>query len=118
MLREEFIHLEHRRFLLAENLLQLVVSQDLPAVIRVLQLMRLDIFPHFADHLATGQHALANDCGKRFGRFEWLLQRIRLVASLWLLNVSAFWRRARLCRSFRGRFGNCIPGSQVEGRAT
>src|SRR4051812_39307965 len=47
------VHLEHGDLVLAEHLAQLVVSQDLAAVLWVLQVVRLDVVPNLAHHLAA-----------------------------------------------------------------
>jgi hypothetical protein len=45
MLGQVLVHLEHRDLLLAEHRFQLVVRQDLAPVLRVLQVMLLDVVP-------------------------------------------------------------------------
>src|SRR3954470_8113700 len=54
MLGEVFVHLKHRDGLLAEHLLQLVVSIDLALVLRVLKVVALDVVPNLAHHLGRG----------------------------------------------------------------
>ncbi|USQ73107.1 hypothetical protein NF552_08075 [Roseomonas mucosa] len=66
MLGEVLVHLEHGDLVLAEDLAQLVVGQDLALVLRVLQVMGLDVFPDLADDLAARQLAFA-DNGGQFG---------------------------------------------------
>jgi hypothetical protein len=53
MLSEMLVHLEHGHFVLAKDLPELVVGQDLAAVLWVLQVVRLDVVLHLAHHLAA-----------------------------------------------------------------
>jgi hypothetical protein len=53
VLRQVLVHLEHGHLVLAEHLAQLVVGQDLAAVLWVLQVVRLDVVLHLAHHLAA-----------------------------------------------------------------
>src|SRR5919112_440686 len=50
---EVLVHLEHGRLVLAEDLAELVVGQDLAAVLRVLQVVGLNVVPDLAHHLAA-----------------------------------------------------------------
>jgi hypothetical protein len=49
------VHLEHGDLRLAEDRLELVVGQDLATILRVLQIMLLDVIPDPAHHLRPGQ---------------------------------------------------------------
>ena len=53
VLREKLVHLEHRRFVLAKNLLKRRIGQDLTLIGGVLEIVLLDVFPDFTDHLAA-----------------------------------------------------------------
>ena len=56
MLGEVLVHLEHaHRALASEDGLKLVIGQDLALVLWVLELMPLDVLPHLAHDLGTGQ---------------------------------------------------------------
>ena len=49
------VHLEHAYLALAaEDSLEFLVSQDLPLVLRVLEILGLDVLPHLAHHLGAG----------------------------------------------------------------
>src|SRR5438067_2976517 len=52
---EVLVHLEHGHLVLAEDLRELAVREDLAAVLRVLQVVRADVLPDFAHHLAPGE---------------------------------------------------------------
>src|SRR5690349_14991919 len=47
--------LEHRHLVLAEDLPEFLVGEDLTAVLRVLQIVRPDVVSDLADHLGPGQ---------------------------------------------------------------
>lgn len=49
VLADECRHLEHRDLLFAKNGLELCICQDLTLVLRVLQIVGLDVIPHFFD---------------------------------------------------------------------
>src|SRR5690606_25146745 len=66
MLREMLVHLEHRHAILAEDLPQLVIGNDLALVLRVLQIVLLDMVPDLADHLAARQRRRAGDLAELF----------------------------------------------------
>src|SRR3954466_7947435 len=78
---EMLVHLEHGHLVLAEDALELVVGQDLAAVLRVLQVVGLDVLPHLAHHLAPGQRSWADHRSQRFGRLQRPLQRVRPAAA-------------------------------------
>ena len=60
---DEFRHLEHGYFALtAEEWLQLVISQDIALVRRILEVMLLDVLPDLLDDCTAGHRTLANDC--------------------------------------------------------
>src|SRR4051794_37316783 len=59
--REVLVHLEHGALVLAEDLLQLVVGEDLALVLWVLKVVLLDVVPYLADHLTARQRAGADD---------------------------------------------------------
>jgi hypothetical protein len=52
---EVFADLEHRHLVGVEDQAELVVGEDFAAVLRVLQIVRADVFPDLADHLAARQ---------------------------------------------------------------
>src|ERR1700712_2246699 len=64
MPREMLVHLEHRAAILAENLLQLVVGDDLALVLGVLKIVLLDVIPDLADDLAARQRIGTGDRGQ------------------------------------------------------
>jgi hypothetical protein len=68
MAGEVLVHLEHRHLVLAEDLLELVVSQDLAAVLRVLQVVRADVLPDLAHHLTPRERARADYLGQLLRR--------------------------------------------------
>src|SRR4051812_44211011 len=78
---EMLVHLEHGHLVLAEDALELVVGQDLAAVLRVLQVVGLDVVPHLAHHLAPGQRSWADHRSQRLGGLQRPLQRVRLAAT-------------------------------------
>ena len=78
--RNILVHLEHRCLVLAEDLLQLVVGEDLALVLGVLELVRLDIVPDLADHLTAWQRGGADD-GAEIGRRESRARGCRCRAS-------------------------------------
>src|SRR3954470_1874994 len=55
VLGEGFVYLEHCHPVLPEHGLELLVRHDLALVLRVLELVRLDVVPNLAHHLSTGQ---------------------------------------------------------------
>src|SRR5829696_6191917 len=61
VLGQVLVHLEHRHLLLAEHRLELFVGEDLALVLRVLQLVLLDVVPHLADDLRPRQRRRADD---------------------------------------------------------
>jgi hypothetical protein len=64
-------HLEHRYLALAaEDRLELGVGVDHPAVLRVLQLVLLDVVPHLLRELGAGQVVLADDSGELAARLD------------------------------------------------
>src|SRR4051794_24250728 len=78
---EVLVHLEHGHLVLAEDALELVVGQNLTAVLGVLQVMGLDVVPDLAQHLAPGQWSWADYRGQRFRQLQRPLQRVRLAAA-------------------------------------
>src|SRR4029079_14168925 len=70
MPREVLVHLEHGHLVLAEDALELVVGQDLTAVLGVLQVVGLDVLPDLAHDLAPGHRSWADYCGQRLGRLQ------------------------------------------------
>src|SRR3954471_8434879 len=78
---EMLVHLEHGHSILAKDLLELVVGQDLAAVLGVLQVVGLDVVPDLAHHFAPGQRFWPDHRGQRLGRLQWPLQRVRLAAA-------------------------------------
>src|SRR5688572_4850392 len=53
---EVLVHLEHADLVLAiKDRPQLVIRQDLPLVLRVLEIVGLDVLPHLAHHFGAGQ---------------------------------------------------------------
>src|SRR3954447_7952109 len=67
---EVLVHLEHGHLVLAEDALELVVGQDFTTVLRVLQVVGLDVLPHLAHHLAPGQRFWADHRRQRLGRLQ------------------------------------------------
>src|SRR4051794_31744732 len=70
VLGEVLVHLEHRHTVFAEHGLELAVRHDLPLVLRVLELVLLDVVPDLAHHLSARQRLgtaadppLRSDCG-------------------------------------------------------
>src|SRR3954471_5030310 len=55
VLGEVLVHLEHGDAVFAEHGLELVVGHDLALVLRVLELVALDVVPNLAHHLGAGQ---------------------------------------------------------------
>src|SRR5881398_628413 len=68
------VHLEHRAAILAEDLPQLVVGDDLALVLRVLQIVLLDMVPDLADDLAARQRIGPGDRGQISRRLYRALQ--------------------------------------------
>src|SRR6478672_4869154 len=65
MVRQMLVHFEHADAVLApEDLLQLVVSQDFPFVLRVLQVVFTNVIPHLRNDLAARQRRTAADCSE------------------------------------------------------
>src|SRR5882757_3556676 len=52
---EVLVHLKHGHLVLAEDPPELVIGHDFAAVLRVLQVVRADVLPDLAHHLAPGQ---------------------------------------------------------------
>src|SRR4051812_1189449 len=74
MLREMLVHLEHGAAVLAEDLLQLVVCEDLPLVLRILEIVLADVVPDLADDLAARQRVGARNRGEVRRRLHRTLQ--------------------------------------------
>src|SRR3954471_2922468 len=74
VLGEVFVHLEHGDAVLAEHGLELLIGHDLALVLRVLELVRLDVVPNLADHLGTGQRIGTHHGGKLVGGLQGLHQ--------------------------------------------
>ena len=55
---QQLVHLEHRRLVLAEHGLELVVGKDRALVGRILQAVGPDAIPDLLDDLGAGQGAL------------------------------------------------------------
>ena len=53
---------KHRHFVFAQNGLQFCIAQDVALVGRVLQIVRLDVFPQPLDDFRTGQRIGTYDC--------------------------------------------------------
>ena len=65
VVRQVLVHFEHADPVLApENLLQLVVGQDFPFVLRILQVVLTDMVPNLRNDLAARQRIAASDCGE------------------------------------------------------
>src|SRR5207237_2665763 len=64
MLGQMLVHLEHRATILAENLLQFVVGDDLALVLGILEIVLADMVPDLADDLAARQRIGTGDRGK------------------------------------------------------
>src|SRR6185369_8041158 len=64
MTRQMLVHLEHRAAILAENFSQLVVRDDLALVLRILEIVLLDMVPDLADDLAARQRIGTGDRGQ------------------------------------------------------
>src|SRR3954447_7194834 len=91
------VHLEHGHLLLAEYRLQLAVGQDLAPVLRVLQLVLLDVVPDLAHHLAARQGPGPDHRRQLLGRLQRLLQPVGLA-------TGALLRSCRIALGF-GRHG-------------
>ena len=61
MRAQQLVHLEHRRLVLAERGLELVVGEDRALVGRILQAVRPDVIPDLLNDLRAGQGSLADD---------------------------------------------------------
>jgi hypothetical protein len=60
--------------------LELLISQDLPLVLRVLEIVGLDVLPHLAYHLGAGQWGRADHSRQFIRGLQWLHQsRVRLL---------------------------------------
>src|SRR4051812_33328128 len=81
MLREVLVHLKHGHLLLAEHRLQLGIRQDLAPVLRVLQLVLLDVGPDLAHYLAARQGPGSDHRRQLLGRLQRLLQRVGLLTT-------------------------------------
>ena len=89
VLGKVLVHLEHGHLVLTEDLPELIVGQDLAAVLRVLQIMRLDVVPNLAHHRAPRQ-GLRSDYRSQLLRWlQRLLQRALFAA------LAALWRGLR-----------------------
>src|SRR4051794_37015259 len=97
VLGEVLVHLEHGDAVLAEHGLELLIRHDLALVLRVLELVRLDVVPNLAHHLGTGQRVCAHHGGKLFRRLQRLHQG----------RVDLLTRRALACA---GRLGWGVLG--------
>src|SRR5438270_13880401 len=85
---EMLVHLEHCHLVRAEDFRELVVRQDLAAVLRVLQVVRADVLPDFAHHLAPGEGV------------SWLARQLTAAGVGFTLADNAFlriddWERAQ-----------------------
>lgn len=67
---DEFGHLEHRDFVLAEDGAEQVVGEDVALVRRVLEIVLLDIFPKFLDDFGARERARADNRFKLGGEIE------------------------------------------------
>ena len=62
MRRDELGHFEHRDLALAaEDGLQLIVREDVPLIRRILEVVLLNVFPKFLDHLRSRERTLPDD---------------------------------------------------------
>ena len=59
MRAQQLVHLEHRRLVLTEHGLELVVGEDRALVRRILQAVGPDVIPDLLDDLGAGQGSLA-----------------------------------------------------------
>src|SRR3954469_6253184 len=90
VLGEVLVHLEHSHAVFAEHLLQLVVGLDLALVLRVLEVVLLDVVPNLAHHLRPGQRLGAHHGCKLFRRLQRLHQgRVDLLAGCTLADTGA-----------------------------
>ena len=71
--RDVLVHLEHRRLLAAEDLLQLGVSEDLPLIRRILEVVLLNIIPHLLHNFAAGQRTRSDDRTQISRRRHWFV---------------------------------------------
>src|SRR5947209_980110 len=74
MAREKLVHLEHRHFLFAEDGFELVVGQDLAPVLRILQIVLLDVNPELADGFGPRQGLVADNLRQFFRGLQRLHQ--------------------------------------------
>src|ERR1700761_7664896 len=83
---EMLVHFEHAYLVLAaEDGLQLGVGQDVALVLRVLQVVLLDVVPNLGNHFTPGKLSRPDDGGQLRRRRQWLLQGVGL------LGVSHLW---------------------------
>jgi hypothetical protein len=82
VLREVLVHLEHAHLVLAsEHRLKLLVRHDLALILRVLELVRLDLVPNLAHHLGAWQRSRAHNGGLSLLWFVCLWRRQALLHS-------------------------------------
>lgn len=55
MVAHKLVHLEHVHLSLLEHSLHLIVTQYLPLVVRVLEVIALDVLPQLLHHLRSRQ---------------------------------------------------------------
>lgn len=88
--RDEFRHLEHGDFVLAEDCLQFVIREDVALVLRVLEIVFLDVDPDLLCDFGARERTGANDClefrgqSKRFGKC-----RVRHIDSKYVIGNPA-----------------------------
>src|SRR4051812_37404199 len=76
VLVDELRHLEHRdATLAAEYRLELVVSDDHAALLRILKVVPLDVAPELLGDFRARHAVVANDCAERRGRLHRLHER-------------------------------------------
>ncbi len=64
MLGDVIVNLEHGALVTAEHLLEIGIGQDLALILRILQVLGLDVIPDLADDLTARQGIVAHDHAK------------------------------------------------------
>src|SRR3954469_689554 len=113
VLSEVLVHLEHGHAVFTEHGLELLVSLDLALVLRVLEVVLLDVVPNLAHHLSAGQRLGAHH-GSRSAALT-VSQRSALLSAMSCRSraVSLSMHPSASCGGATGRASTCMVPCQT-----